>query len=372
MKFTCTKENISQVLGLVGGIAGRQTSLPILNNVQILAKESGVEIIGTNLEIAIKAYLRAKVETTGSFTVPAKMLADYIHLLPDQQITCLLEGSELLVSCGSSHTKIKGIPSDDFPVIPDIVEEHAYAMNVHELKSALQKVVIAASKNEIRPELAGIACNLFSERYKGLVLAATDSYRLAEKKTPVAQGTDPVTCIIPARTAYEMIRLFGVPHAEETNARLWFSENQVAVRYGNVEMTSRLVEGTYPDYTQIIPEKFNTVATVSVDELTKRIKAASLFTTDGVNAVSFDLNSEQQTLAVSSTSTQAGEHTSDVDGEIVGEENSTLLNHRYVLDGLQYIEGNTVQFCVNNSDAPCLFRPAEDSSYLYIVMPIRQ
>lgn len=372
MKFTGTKENISHVLGLVGGIAGRQTSLPILTNVLINVKETGVEIIGTNLEIAIKAHLRAKVEQTGSFTVPAKMLADYIYLLPDQQVTISLEGSELLIECGSSNTKIKGMPADEFPVIPDIIEDHAYAIDVHALKASLQKTVIAASKNEIRPELAGIACNMFSERFAGMVLASTDSYRLAEKKTPVAQGSDLVSCIIPARTAYEIIRLLGIGSAEEAHVRLWISEDQIAIRYGNVEMTSRLVDGTYPDYTQIIPEEFKTVATVSVDELTKRIKAASLFTADGVNAVSFDLNAEQNTVGISSTSTQAGEHSAELDGELVGDENSILLNHKYVLDGLQQIGETNTQFCVNSADAPCMFRPSQSDEYVYIVMPIRQ
>lgn len=372
MKFTCTKSNISQVLGLVGGIAGKQTSLPILTNILIEAKDSGVEFIGTNLEIAVKAHLRAKVETAGTFTVPAKVLADYINLLPDEQITCALDGVELLVQCGTSSTKIKGMPAEDFPVIPAIEEEHAYAIDAQTLKSALQKVVIAASKNEIRPELAGISCRLFSDRYDGLVIAATDSYRLAEHKIAVAQGSDPLTCIIPARTAYELIRVLGAGHVEEKSVRLWISENQLAVRFGNVEMTSRLIDGTYPDYTQIIPESFTTVASVPTDDLVKRIKAASLFTNEGVNAVSFDLNSSEQMIGISSTSTQAGEHTAELDGAIEGEENSILLNFRYVLDGLQHIESEQVEFCVNNGDAPCLFRPTGHDAYLYIVMPIRQ
>ncbi len=372
MKFTCTKSNISQVLGLVGGIAGKQTSLPILTNIFIDAKDSGVEFVGTNLEIAIKAHLRAKVETTGSFTVPAKVLADYINLLPDEQITCTLEGVELIVQCGTSSTKIKGMPAEEFPVIPGIEEEHAYAIDAQTLKSALQKVVIAVSKNEIRPELAGISCRLFSDRYDGLVIASTDSYRLAEHNVAVSQGSDPLTCILPARTAYELIRILGASHVEEKSVRLWISENQLAVRFGNVEMTSRLIDGTYPDYTQIIPDTFKTVASVSVDDMIQRIKAASLFTNEGVNAVSFDLNAEQKNIGISSTSTQSGEHTAELDGTVVGEENSILLNFRYVLDGLQHIDTDNVEFCVNNGDAPCLLRPVGSDAYLYIVMPIRQ
>ena len=372
MKFTCTKENITETLGLVSGIAGRQTSLPILTNVFIQAKESGVELIATNLEIALKAHLRAKVETSGAFTVPAKVLGDYLQLLPDEQITISLEENELLIVCGSSSTKIKGMPSDEFPVIPDIDEQHAYTIPASDFKDALQKTVIAASKNEIRPELAGISCQFFPERYEGLILAATDSYRLAEKKLPVAQGTDILSCIIPARTAYEIIRVLGSSHSDETNIRLWLSDGQIAFRYGQVEMTSRLVDGTYPDYTQIIPPTFNTTATLPTADFIKRIKAASLFTSDGVNAVSFDINVEQKNVGISSTSRQSGEHSSEIDGDIIGQENSILLNHRYVLDGLNNIGSDYVVFEINSSEQPCMFRPSDVEDYLYIVMPIRQ
>ena len=137
-------------------------------------------------------------------------------------------------------------------------------------------------------------------------------------------------------------------------------------------MTSRLVEGTYPDYTQIIPTEFATTAMVPIDDFVKRIKAASLFTADGVNAVSFDMNAEQKNVGISSTSTQAGEHSSEIDGEVSGQENSILLNHRYVLDGLQHMAGSSVTFLVNNSEQPCMFRPSDVEDYLYIVMPIRQ
>jgi len=264
------------------------------------------------------------------------------------------------------------MPSDDFPVIPEIDEQHAYTIAASDVKDALQKTVIAASKNEIRPELAGICCQFFSERYKGLVLAATDSYRLAEKTLSVSQGVDEFSCIIPSRTAYEIIRVLGGSHSDETNVRLWLSDGQIALRYGQVEMTSRLVEGTYPDYTQIIPSEFATTAIVPTDDFIKRIKAASLFTSDGVNAVSFDMNAEQKNIGISSTSTQSGEHSSEIDGEIMGQENSILLNHRYVLDGLQHIAGSSVRFLVNSSEQPCMFRPADTEDYLYIVMPIRQ
>lgn len=374
MKFTCTKENLSFALGMVHSVAQKQGHLPILTNVLLDVKESSIDVIATNLEIAVKVVMRAKIDEPGSFTVPAKMLADYVALAQDEQLGISLEGTELVVRAGQASTKIKGQPADEFPLIPDVEEAHGYTVSADVLKTALSQTAIAASKNDIRPELAGVYAGFFTERHRGLVLAATDSYRLSEKRIAIAQGTDEFQCIVPAKTMFEMVRMLLAVSSKEGagDARIWASDNQIALRYGTVEMTSRLVDGTYPDYAQIIPKNFKTTATVSVDELAKRIKAASLFTAMGMNAVSFDINASEGTIGVSSTSAQSGEHFSVVDAAIVGEENSILLNHRYVLDGLAHIETETADFLVNSGDSPCLFRPSGKDDFLYIVMPIRQ
>lgn len=374
MKFTCTKENLSYTLDLVSGVASKNTNLPILMNILIKASETKVELVSTNLEIGVKVNLRAKVEKVGSFTVPAKTLSDFVHLLPDEQVDMELVENELQITCGTSSTKIKGASAEDFPVMPEIEEEHSYVLEADNLKNSLSQVVVAAAKNEIRPELSGVNFSLFSERYAGLLLAATDSYRLAEKKVPVEQGKDELKVIVPARTVFEMTRLIGLSKVKsgENKVRLWLTENQIALRYDDFEMTSRLIDGKYPDYAQIIPAEFKTSTILPQAQVVNKIKAASLFTTTGVNAVSFDLNKEQNTVGISSTSTQTGEHSSEIDTEVVGEENSILLNHRYVLEGLQHMDTEEVEFKVNSGDAPCLFSPKGKDDYLYIVMPIRQ
>ncbi len=373
MKFTCTKENLSKVLNLACPLASRQGHLPIIMNILINAGEVGVEIVATNLEVAVKTNLRAKVDEKGSFTVPAKTLLDYINLLPDNQIEFSLKNNELIVKCVGSSTKIKGAPAEDFPVVPEIDEKNVYTIAVNDFREALSKTVIAAAKNEIRPELSGVYMSLFGPQHKGLVMASTDSYRLAEAKVDIEQGENQIEAIVPARTVYEIIRLLNLSKESEgeKNVRVWLSENQIAVRYDGFEMTSRLVEGNYPDYTQIIPDSFKTIAVFPPDVMVKAIKAASIFTSVGVNAVSFDLGVDTKTVAVSSTNAQTGEHNSEVDADISGEENSILLNHRYVLDGLQQINGE-VEFGVNGSDAPCIFKEKGKKDYIYIVMPIRQ
>ena len=374
MKFTCTRENLSHALDGVSGVANRQSHLPILSNIFIEATASRVALIATDLEIAIHMTVRAKIEQEGSFTVPAKTITDFVRLLLEEQVVLELRDNELHLTCGNSSTKIKGTSAEEFPVIPHIEEGTEYQINASLYRDALAKTIVAVAKNEIRPELSGICFRFFSPSYDGFLLAATDSYRLAEKRAVVSQGTNAVNCIVPAKTASEMIRLLLVLKEDggEQDIHLFVSANQIALRFEQCEMVSRLIDGAYPDYEQIIPASFKTTATFPADVFIKRIKAASLFTTTGVNAVAFDLNVEEKTVGISSTSTQTGEHTSEIDADVRGEENSILLNHKYVIDGVQHMGDGDVEFCVNSAESPCLFRPKSSHDYVYIVMPIRQ
>jgi len=375
MRIISTRENLVYGLDVVNAFASKHTNLPVLQNILIRAHESGVEISATNLEVGIKTHLRAKVEEQGSFTVPAKTITDYIRLLTSDQVELFLEGNELTVKAGTSETKIKGTPAEDFPVIPEIDGEHEYAIKADTFRNAISHVVISCAKNEIRPEFSGVYCSFFSERYQGLLMAATDSYRLSEVRLPVAQGSDPgVTCIIPGRVMYEISRLIalGKQHDGEENIRFSVSQNQVGIRYDSFEMTSRLIDGRYPDYTQIIPEQFKTEAYFSVSDMVNKIKAASLFSSVGINAVSVSIDVEKKLVGVSSTSAQTGEHVSSIDADVQGDNVTVLLNHRYVLDGLNQIGSEDVELKMNGADAPCLLKTRGSDDFLYIVMPIRQ
>lgn len=361
-------------LTLATPLASRGNNLPILNNILIEAQDAKVTITATNLEAAVRAQLRAKVEIPGSFTVPARTLTDFIQLLSGDHVDVSLSNGEFSIISGSTRTKLRGVSAEEYPVIPPPAEVEGYGILVEPFRDALTKTAIAVAKNEIRPELSGVYFGFFTERHAGLVLAATDSYRLAEKKISVSQGGETVSCIVPARAVSEIIRLLSVSRSEEgeSQVRMLVSQNQIVLRYDSFEFTSRLVDGNYPDYAQIIPQSFRTTATFPKDRMVNHIKAASLFTAPGVNAVSFDLNVGAGTIAVSSTSSQTGEHSSEIDGGVSGEENSILLNYRYVLEGLQQMDAEEVDFRVNSGDAPCLFQPKQYGDYLYIVMPIRQ
>ncbi|MFB6225870.1 MAG: DNA polymerase III subunit beta [Candidatus Paceibacteria bacterium] len=373
MKLTCTRENLANSLDQVTGVVDKNPNLPILKNILIKAEESKVELTATNLELTVKSTFRAKVQQEGEFTVPASTLKDYVHLLSDEKVEIELEGSELSVTCGTSSTKIKGEDPDEYPVIPEVEEEYSYSLLAEPFRQSIKNTEIAVAQNEIRPELSGIYFGFFTESHDGLVLAATDSYRLAEKKMSVAQGKDEIECIVPGSTAGEIARLISNAQGQtdESQVRISFNENQMIMRYGNFELTSRLIEGDYPDYAEIIPDSFSSEAEFPVDIMIQKIRAASLFTTAGVNSVNFQLNSSDFSIQISSDSTQKGEHEDHLEADITGENDSILLNHRYVLDGLQNMQ-EEVELKMNGSNSPCLFKEVGKDDYKYIVMPIRE
>lgn len=374
MKFSCTKENLSRSLALTSGITGKNLNLPILNNILIKADEQKVEVIATNLELAVISTIRAKVEQTGRFTVPSRTLTDYINLLPNEKIDLELKDSELLVACGKASTKIKGAPADEFPIIPAMEDGRGYMFGADELKNGLAQVLPAVARNDIRPELSGVFLNFNPAGGEGgLVLAATDSYRLAEKKITIQQGGDGHSVIVPGRTAQEIQHLLAAPGEDsEPCVRVMVSDNQIMASFNNTRIISRLVDGKYPDYTQIIPKDFTTTALVDTAQMIKEMKAAGLFTTTGVNAVSLAFKPGVGSVLVSSTSTQTGEYTSELSGEITGLESAILLNNRYVLDGLNNFNAAQTSIKIAGGDNPCILEPFGDKDYIYIVMPIRQ
>lgn len=373
MKLSCTRENLDQALSIVGGGIGKNINLPILQNILLRATEQKIEVVATDLDLAISVHVRGRVDVVGSFTVPAKMLTECVRLLSDEKIELEVKENELLVVCGKSSTKIKGTVADDFPVVPSVGGELGYVVSADLFKSSLSVVLPAVAKNDIRPELAGIYFGFNTYHPNTLTLAATDSYRLAEKQVELTQGGDVLPVIVPGHTAQELQRVVTLTAAPAGEmVRLVVGENQIAMRYGEVEVVSRVVEGKFPDYTQIIPREFKTTTECDVEKLTKEVRAAGLFTTGGVNAVALDFNVSEGTVGVSSTSNQTGEYVSEIPAEIQGEENSILLNHKYVLDGLTSLNKETVVIKMISGENPCIFAAKDDLSFLYIVMPVRQ
>lgn len=380
MKISCTQENLNQGLFVVSHIASKNNSLPILNNVLINAKDNQIKLSATNLEIGISCTIRGKSEEEGDFTVQSRLLAEYVGLLPKDRVDISTkEGDQtyiLGVKCKNHTTKIKGQPATDFPLIPKLERKTPIIIDYQDFREAISQVIFAVSVSETRPEINGVFFNFSKD---GLTLASTDSYRLAEKKIKLKKsGSIDNQVIVPSRTLQELQRILGsfkdpaaISDIEEVE--VYLSDNQILFVLGEIEIISRLVEGQYPDYTQIIPQSSNTLIKLSVSEITNAVKANSLFARSGIYDVSLEILADKNEVVVYSANNQLGENTSTVSGQGAGDNNNIIVNFRYLLDGLQNIGSDEVEISLIDASSPCVLKPvSKNPDYLYIIMPIKQ
>lgn len=375
MEISSLQENLKQGLFAVSHVAGKNINLPILNNILIRAGGGNIRLIATNLEMGVTSAIRGKIEKEGSFTVDAKTISDYISLLPNKKINLKQKENSLIVESENYKTKILGQSAEEFPLIPEVDKTNYYSANAIEFKEALSQVVFAVSTSESRLELTGVFFSFIGEK---LTMAATDSYRLAEKTIAVKtnNGAEEKKAIIPARTLQELVRILSAEPAGEGEAgeiKFYLSENQILFSFGSIELVSRLIEGQYPDYKQIIPTNIRTTVSISRTELIRAVKASALFSKTGINDISLDFPAEKNKAVISSASGQTGENTTEFDADVSGDDNGVVVNYRYLLDGLNNIAGENVKIEIIDSNTPCILRAAEkNESYLYIIMPIKQ
>ncbi len=365
MQVTVLQENFKKALTVAEKIIGKNLTLPILNNVLLSAEKSKLRVSSTNLEIGINVWLSGKIEQPGAITLPAHLLGDFINNLPNEKIGLKAKDKKLEIKCQKHRALINGLSADDFPIIPELKEKPALTINGNLLKDGLSQVVNMASISESRPEICGIY-NIFNG--KSIKLAATDSFRLAEKEIPLADKvSQEQAIIIPQRTIYELIRILS---DQESDVSVVVAENQILFDLGNIQIISRLIEGQYPDYQQIIPKQSKTKVTFNKQELTKAIKIASLFS-GKIDDVKLAINSQKNIVEVSSRDVDLGENKSQIQAEIQGDSLEAIFNHRYLMDGLNNIYSDKVIIGFNDSIKPVVIYPVGDVNYTYVVMPIR-
>jgi len=354
---------------MVAHIASKNTNLPILHNVLIEAKDEGVEFVATNLEIGVRVHVRGKVETPGSFTVPAQVFSNYINLISKDRVDVELVGSEIVVHAGNQNTKIKGEEAAEFPLIPEVESTDKLSLPIEELREALSQAVVAVSSDSSRPELTGV---LFRVQERQLTVVATDSYRLAERHVHMLNAGVEMSVIIPSAAVLELIRI--LPHEEDGVVELVLSDSQARFKTTDVELTTRLIEGVFPDYEQILPSEPRTTVTVEREALIKAVKAASLFSKSGIHDVNVHVSQEKQEVTLTTVNNQVGENVTKVQAEVVGDSNNSIFNHRFVLDGLSHISTPKVIMKLVDNVTPGVFTPQGETSslYTYLIMPIKQ
>lgn len=369
MKVEVVQDNLAKALGMATRIVGVRSTLPILNNVLLKTEKGKLRLSATDLEVGISTWVGAKIEKEGSYTVPAKLFGDYIAAGSGKTIRLEKQEAALKVADGQGEAAIKGLPADEFPVIPELTGTSLFSLPPIILKEALKKVIIAAALDETRPTLAGV---LFWKAGNLLRVTATDSYRLAEAKITLgkAEGksADSETkVIIPQRVAQELIRL--LEGADEI-IEVAVSENQALFKAASFTLVSRLIEGEFPSYTDIIPAKGATDMSLSTDEFLRSVKVASLFAREIGNHITL-LAKPKGELTVQASSPQVGEHVAHLPATITGEDQSVSFNARFLTDALASIGSKETAIVFTGKTSPAVFREEGNADFLHLVMPLR-
>lgn len=366
MKFRCSNADLSRALDIVTHVIDTNVTLPVLNNILIRCEGKRVHFSATNLEMAVNFWMEAEVVNEGAVTVPAKLFAGYVNLLKDNQLECAVtDGLTLSMNSAGSKTKIKCISADEFPTISSIEEQVSYEIDKKDLPDSIYQVSFASSNNNTRPVLSGV---YWEVEGNNLVMVATDSFRLSEKKIVLPENVaQAVNCIIPTRAILEFARLCGKDETEKV--RITMGKNQILFSVGPIDLYSRLIEGNFPNYRQILPRSIRTSTSLGTQDQVLAMKRVSLFAKENNNKVLFDFQKDR--LRISTPATQMGEEEGELPIALDGEPGSIALNSEFVLDVLGHLGTDQVEVGINDSKSPAVFKAVGKDDFVHIIMPLK-
>jgi len=365
MKFETTTESLAQAVATASRFAERRANLPVLGCVLLTAEGSRLTLRATNLECGVEIKVAAKVAAEGTVAVPAAVLAGFLNNSKGASVTASLVGEVFKVESERASASIKTIPHEDFPILPKVAAEHSFTIKAADLVRAIRSVAYCASLSAVKPELQSVL--LYGEAGK-LVAVATDSFRLAEKQMPLKSGGDIPQLLVPARNAAELMKV--LEHSKG-DVELYYNDNQLSTQTDDIYYTSRLLDGAFPNYRQILPKEFSTEGLVLREDMSSALKSLSIFA-DKFAQVSLSIDPVKKALFLSSRNPDVGEQISTVKATISGDAVSVSFNGRYLADSLQSIVGDSVRLHSNGAGKPMLIKDASDDSFLYLAMPMNR
>ncbi len=385
MKFSCSTSNLQQALNLVSRAIGTQQALPILGNILMEAEGKRCTVSATDLELSIITNFEAKIENEGSITIPAKAILNFAQYSNDPEV--LLETSEgTQLKCTSKHGKtlIAGEAATEYPTISTVEKQTSFTLEAAPLLEALHMVTFASAKTSLRPVLSGVYVR--TEKGK-LVLVATDSYRLSEYKMPAEGGPADISCIIPTKILEELKVILGSKRGEKNakegkenkdgredrkesvKVEVTLSRQQVEFQINHTRLLSRLIDGKFPDYEQIIPKEKKTTALFNTKELLITTRRMHYFAKEMNNNLTFHVGKDQTKIITPQT--QAGRDEAMLSVERTGGDNKIALSSSYLLDFLGHLESETTEMRIVDGMHPAVFATPENPHFLHLIMPLR-
>ena len=365
MELNVTQENLARALTIVGKVSNSRIGLPILGNILFRTEGNRLLVAATNLEIAATYYVGAKVITQGSITLPARLVSEFVSNLPKGTVTISVKGSRMTITAGTYSSIINGTDADEFPELPSIDESESvhYSIASQDFKQAVAQTIVACSTDTTRPILTGVYWHSVDG---SLYLAATDGYRLAERK--VLKTKSEIAAIVPASSLQEAVRTITDTTEE---IEVVFDNTQVRFRVAEAEITSRLIDGKYPDYRQLVPSKSDSVVTIAATDFSRVVKVASLFARQSGGGITLTADKEESQLSIHSIASELGENTSTATATVT-QSGEITLNSRYIAEALAVIDGEEINFGFSGKLSPCSMSASSDSpNYVHIIMPLK-
>ena len=372
MKIEVLKDNLKNSLSIVEKIVSKNLSLPILDNVLINTEDNFLNLSSTNLETAINIWILAKIVKKGKVVVPAKFLSSFVSSLPNEKIILEEKNRGLYIECKNYKNNVQGFNPEEFPLIPEFKDLEYLEVDNKKLCQGLSQVADIASLSQSRPEISGIYF-LFSKNL--LKIVATDSFRLAEKNITLDNSVQKdISFILPQKPAKELINIL---QDKEGKTKIYILPNQVMFEFPmkefnhpEVQVISRLIEGEYPNYQEIIPSKFKTQILLKRDEFLDQIKTASLFS-GKLNEVKIKIEDKNKEVQIYAQDADIGQSQSSISAKIEGDPMEISFNYKFLIDGLLRMKSSEVSFEISKEEGACVLKPIGDTSYTYVVMPIK-
>lgn len=369
MKVECKKENLINNVSLAEKATGKNLTLPVLGCLLLEAtKDNILKIRATNLDLGIELKIPSKVIKPGIIVVPGNILYSVINSIFDSsKILLEVEDQNLVISTEKSKTVIKSLPSDDFPTLPTVLDtDNSFKINTGEFLKGIQSVWYSASTTTIKPELSSVYVYIYDKK---LYFVSTDSFRLSEKIITPKNISEFEPILIPIKNILEIIKVFEYLGNKEIEVHL--NNNQISFVSDEIYLTSRLIDGNFPDYKQIIPKKYSTELILLKQDFVNILKKINIFI-DKSNQVKFFINVSDKSFVLRAQNKDIGETTESIETAITGDDIEISFNHRYITDCLQTINSDSISLSFNGLGKPVVIRGVSDNSFLYLIMPMNK
>jgi DNA polymerase-3 subunit beta len=365
MKLECGVDKIKNALSIVEKLTGKNLTLLVLGSVLWIASKNKLKLRATNLSVGIDLDIPAKVDKEGVVATRGDVLLSFLSSLKsDLMVSFELINGNLFVKTKTNTVLLKCIPHDDFPTLPKI-EGEKFVLPANKLVDGLKSVYYSASISEIKPEIGSV---FIYQDGDVVFFVSTDSFRLAEKKIKLKQNINFPEILIPFKNVVEIIKVF---ENSKEDLEIIIQSNQISIKSENIYLTSRLVDGSFPDYKQIIPKNATTNIVVLKQDLLSSIKASNVFS-DKFNQITFIIRPEDKIFEIESKNVDIGENTTSLTAVLTGENVLANFNYRYIIDCFQSINSDSLSIDLNGSNRPMVIKPVGDNSFMYIVMPMNK